>query len=116
MFFNVTRGNHSKITDMSFKEQFNKFIEENKFIVRQYGVSRVGLFGSVAREEDTDNSDLDLIVDFIPGGKNYDNFINFCFFLEEGVGRKIDLLTKESLSPLIWEKVQKEIEYVQITP
>ena len=69
MFFNVTRGNHSKIADMSFKEQFNKFIEENKSIVRQYGVSRVGLFGSVAREEDTNNSDLDLIVDFIPGGK-----------------------------------------------
>ena len=76
-----------------------------------HGVKRVGLFGSYARGEE---SDIDLIVEFDPGKKNYDNFIELCFFLEDLLGHKVDLLTPESLSPFIRPFIEKDAYYETI--
>ncbi len=99
---------------MKFKEKVISIITENQKHVQMFGVRRLGVFGSVARGEDTNRSDVDLLVEFIPGMKNYDNFINLCFFLEERIGKEVELVTKESVSDLIWPKIEKELEYVEI--
>ncbi|MDA0348637.1 MAG: nucleotidyltransferase family protein [Verrucomicrobia bacterium] len=99
---------------MSIKDKVYAFIKENESSIQQYGVARLGLFGSTVRGDETARSDIDVIVEFLPGQKNYDNYIDLCFFLEDQLGRKIDLLTAESLSPLIKPFVQAEVEYVQI--
>lgn len=79
-----------------------------------HGVRRIGLFGSHAREEAREESDIDLIVEFDAGKKNYDNFIELCFFLEELLGRKVDLLTPESISPVIRPYIEKDAYYETI--
>ena len=99
---------------MSIKDTVNAFIKENESSIRQYGVARLGLFGSTVRGDETARSDIDVIVEFLPGQKNYDNYIDLCYFLEDQLGRNIDLLTAESLSPLIKPFVEEEVEYVQI--
>ena len=79
-----------------------------------HGVKRIGLFGSYARGEESEESDIDLIVEFDPGKKNYDNFIELCFFLEDLLGHKVDLLTPESLSPFIRPFIEKDAYYETI--
>lgn len=100
---------------MTLKKRINSLINENKNVISRYGVARLGLFGSTVREEEKEDSDVDLIVEFLPGKKNFDNFIELCFFLEDNLGRNVDLLTPEGISPLIKKKIEKEVEYVQVT-
>lgn len=99
---------------MKMKDRIRNLIHDNRNQIRQYGISRLGLFGSVIRGEEKENSDIDLIAEFQPGMKNYDNFINLCFFLEDKLGREVDLLTPEGISPIIRSKIEREIEYVEI--
>ncbi|MEN8692215.1 MAG: nucleotidyltransferase family protein [Desulfobacterales bacterium] len=76
--------------------------------------SRIGLFGSQSRGDATPDSDLDFLVEFIKGRKNYDNYIELCFFLEDLFSKKIDLLTPESLSPHLKEQILREVQYETI--
>jgi predicted nucleotidyltransferase len=79
-----------------------------------YDINTISLFGSFQRGDQTDNSDIDLIVDFKPGKKNYRNFFNAYELLEKITNRKIELLTKSSLKPYMRDKILKESEYVFI--
>lgn len=74
----------------------------------------MGIFGSQARGDARDDSDIDLIVEFDQGQKSYDNFIEICFFLEDLFGRKIDLLTPESISSFIKPYIDKDVYYETI--
>lgn len=52
---------------MTRKAKFLQIVNSQKDELRELGISRLGLFGSVQREEDTENSDLDVLVEFKPG-------------------------------------------------
>ena len=99
---------------MTLKDKIKNLINDNQGVIRYYGIARLGLFGSVIRGEEKENSDIDLIADFQPGMKNYDNFIELCFFLEDMFDRKVDLLTFDGISPIIRKNIEREIEYVEI--
>jgi predicted nucleotidyltransferase len=66
------------------------------------------------RGEQTAESDIDLIVEFIPGEKNFDHFMALCFFLEDLLQRRVELVTAESLSPHIGPRILQDIEYVPL--
>ena len=89
-----------------------KLLQEHKEEILSFGVERVGLFGSFVRNQATEKSDVDFIVEFKVGQKNYDNFINLAFFLEDLLGRKVELLTQQSISPFLAPEIMKEVEYV----
>lgn len=82
--------------------------------MRRYGVKRCGLFGSFVRGKQNDESDVDILVEFEDGQKSFDNFMGTAFLLEEVFGRKVDLLTPESLSPYIGPRILREVEYASI--
>lgn len=98
---------------MTRNEIMHLIREHDDFLIR-HGVKRIGLFGSHARAEERADSDIDLIVEFDEGRKNYDNFIELCFFLEDLLGRKVDLLTPESMSPYIRPFIEKDVKYETI--
>ncbi|MEJ7847830.1 MAG: nucleotidyltransferase family protein [Pyrinomonadaceae bacterium] len=93
------------------KEQVFKQLSENRAVLKRLGVRRFGLFGSFLRKQQTRQSDIDLIVEFEDGKKSFDNFMHLAFFLEDLFGRKVDLMTPESLSPHIGPKILLEMEY-----
>ncbi|HPE67666.1 MAG TPA: nucleotidyltransferase family protein [Synergistales bacterium] len=76
------------------------------------GVLEIGLFGSFARGEQTPESDVDLLVEFTPQQHTFDSFMDLSFFLEALLGRKVELLTRESLSPYIGERILAEVEKI----
>jgi len=86
-------------------------IQQNRGAMNELGVQRWGLFGSFVRGEQNDESDVDLLIEFRPGKKTFDSFMELSFLLEEILGRKVDLITPESLSPYIGPKILSEVEY-----
>jgi predicted nucleotidyltransferase len=82
--------------------------------LHRLGVNTIGLFGSFVRDSATMASDVDMLVSFEPEKKTYDNFIEACFLLEDVLGRKVELVTEESLSPYLKPHIMKEVEYVAL--
>lgn len=61
--------------------------------IRGYGVKSLALFGSVARDEATANSDIDLLVEF-DGKVTFDCYMDLKFFLEDSLGCPVDVVSK----------------------
>ena len=89
-------------------------IQEHQHQLKNLGVRRLGLFGSFVRDQPRDESDVDILVEFAPGCKSFDNFMQVIFFLEELLGRRVELVTPEALSPHIGPHIMGEVEYVPI--
>jgi len=78
-----------------------------------YGVNRIGLFGSYARNEQHPQSDIDILVDFEPEKETFNNFMNLCDYLEElFADEKIEVVTINGLSPYIGKYILEEVHYV----
>ena len=76
------------------------------------GVGRLALFGSVLRGEARPDSDVDILVEFLPGAKTFDHLLRLSDLLEERLGRKVEIVTTESLSPFIGPRILAEAEDV----
>ncbi len=96
------------------KEDLFRLVNEHRLQIKAFGVKQCGLFGSLVRGEHTQESDIDILVEFEPGKKTFDNFMHLAFFLEDLFGKKVDLITVESLSPYIGPHILREVEYVAI--
>ncbi|ACB84620.1 nucleotidyltransferase family protein [Natranaerobius thermophilus] len=86
-------------------------LQNNKDKLQKLGVRNIGLFGSFVKEHQKDNSDLDFVVEFKKGQKNYDNYIELKFFLEELFDKEIDLVTSESIKPELKAEIMESVEY-----
>jgi predicted nucleotidyltransferase len=94
------------------KADILRIIDEQQERIRSFGVRRCGLFGSFLHDEVSPTSDVDLFVEFEPDQKTFLNYVNLSFFLEEILGRKVELVTPESLSPYLAPDILNEVEYV----
>jgi hypothetical protein len=81
--------------------------ERVREISRRHGVDRVRVFGSAARGEAGPGSDLDLLVALGPG-RGFRDLMDFCDEIEDALGRKVDVVVEDGLSPYIRERVLKE--------
>ncbi len=81
--------------------------EEILALARKHGAANVRVFGSVARGDSNEASDLDLLVDMEKGLTLFD-FIAFWQDVEKALGTKVDVATENSLGPLIRDEVLKE--------
>lgn len=96
------------------KEGIIQCILQNRERLASFGVRRIGLFGSFVRAEQTSLSDVDMLVEFTPDKHTFDNFMEVSFLLEELLGRRVEVVTPESLSPHIGPHILKEAEYVAV--
>jgi predicted nucleotidyltransferase len=76
-------------------------------ILRRFGVRRASIFGSLARGEGSEGSDVDVLVELEPGRSLLD-LAGLKVELEEALGRRVDVLTYDSLHPLLRDRVLKE--------
>jgi predicted nucleotidyltransferase len=93
------------------KEKIFSLLKQNEIQLREFGVKQIGLFGSFVRQEQNDKSDVDFLVEFEPGEKNFRNFINLVYFLEDLLHKKVEIVTIEALSPYIGPSIIQEVEY-----
>jgi len=79
-----------------------------------FGVISIGLFGSFTTGKDQENSDVDLLVDIRKDRKTFKNFMALAYYLEDLLGKKVDLITQQSLSPYIGPHILKNVTYAAI--
>jgi uncharacterized protein len=97
------------------KAQVLLLLKTNKAKIIQFGIGRIGLFGSFVRNEARADSDVDIWAEFHEGKKTYNNFINLTYFLEDLLQREVEVVTPEGVSPFIKPHILKELEYVSFT-
>jgi predicted nucleotidyltransferase len=81
-------------------------IEANNAVLKHLGVRELALFGSCARGEGTETSDLDFLVTFEKA--SFDAYMDLKAFLEQLFVRRVDLVTKAALKPRLGERILKE--------
>jgi len=89
------------------RDEVVRVLESHTADLRKFGVKSLRLFGSVARDEAADTSDVDLLVSFerTPG---FSSFMKLRIFLEDLLGAKVDLVTENGLRDRVRPYVEKE--------
>jgi predicted nucleotidyltransferase len=95
------------------KEQALQILRKNRAVLTDtYGVRRIGLFGSIVKDRLTSESDIDIVVEIETEKKKLHNFLSLRRYLEEQLGRPVDLGLESALKPVIRDEVLMETTYV----
>ena len=98
---------------MTTKESIIATLKSHKPELSKFGVSNVGLFGSYLRNEQTNDSDIDLLIDFEPDKESFDNYMAvYDIFENIFKNQEVEVVTKNSLSKYIGPKILKDVMYV----
>lgn len=98
---------------MTTKENIIAVLKANKPELSKFGVSTIGLFGSYLRNEQSNKSDIDLLIDFDPDKENFDNYMAvYDIFERLFKTEKVEIITKNGLSKYIGPKILNEVMYV----
>ena len=91
-----------------------QFLKENKTYLRDhFHCSEIGLFGSFARNEQTEQSDIDILVVFEPETRNlYEIELGLKLYLEKSFHREVDICSPKWIKPIFKPMVLKEAIYV----
>lgn len=79
-----------------------------KEIRQRFSVKALSIFGSIARDEASDDSDVDVLVTFNQKA-SFDIFMDLKFYLEELLGTSIDLVTDKALRPQVRQAIEREM-------
>jgi predicted nucleotidyltransferase len=98
---------------MTTSELILNKLKDSKSNLAQYGVRNVGLFGSYARGEQSNSSDIDLLIEFEPEKENFDNYMAVYDLLETLFkNEKVEVVTINGMSPYIGPRILAEVKYV----
>jgi len=88
----------------------NKLKEAKLILLQNYPIKQLALFGSVSRQEDDENSDVDIMVEFVhPVGME---FIHLCYELEKILNRKVDLVSRKGIKEKYFNEIKSDLIYV----
>jgi len=100
---------------MNNKKEILDFLQINhQYIIEKYHLTKLGLFGSFARDEQTSNSDVDLLIEIEDGTKNiHDLKVSLNNYLSKAFNRSVDLAREKYLKPYAKELILKDTIYVK---
>jgi hypothetical protein len=98
---------------MTNKEYILSTLKSKKADLSAKGIRQLGLFGSYVRNEQTEQSDIDILIDFDPEKETFDNYMAVYELLEKLFKNiRVEVVTKNGLSPYIGPKILNEVQYV----
>ena len=104
----------ASVTSVVDKSDIFRRVRDSGKILASLGVLSVTLFGSFVRGKQTEKSDVDMLVEFATDGYTFDNFMEVSFFLESLLGRRVEVVTPDSLSPHFKVDILKEAERIDV--
>lgn len=93
------------------KQQIIKLLQQNLALLTEMDVQRLAVFGSVARDEATEQSDVDILVAFVHNA-TFDKYMKLLFFLEDLMDRPVDLVTEQAVRPQLKQSIERDAIYV----
>lgn len=87
------------------------FVQHKPMLQERYKVKELGIFGSYVRQEQTEASDVDVLVEFSETPSLL-KFVNLENYLCDNLGIKVDLVHKSGLKPRIGERILAEVIYL----
>jgi hypothetical protein len=97
---------------MKTLEEIKQWLVQHKSVLQeQYKVRELGVFGSYVRKEQTETSDVDVLVEFSETPSLL-KFVNLENYLSDNLGVKVDLVHKGGLKPRIGERILAEVVYL----
>lgn len=88
------------------------FIKNNKkFLKEQYGVKKIGIFGSFVKNNIKDDSDIDIAIEMAKESKTLHNFLELKRYLEKNLQREVDLGIESNLKKAVKKEIKSEIIY-----
>jgi len=99
---------------MHRKDSVLEILSNNSHRFQAVGVEKIGVFGSVARSTDSEESDVDIFVAFAPEERRARNFNAGCDLLDELIGEPYDVVTRDGLSPYLGPKILEEAVYAKL--
>ncbi len=115
MGIGVSGNGNGMNTSVHTKREVFKTLSDHSAQLKDLGVKKIGLFGSFVRDEQTPESDIDLLIQFEPDKKNFDNFMDLSGLLEDLLQRRVEIVTTEGLSPYIGPRIMSEVEYASLS-
>ncbi len=95
------------------KEELISILKDNFDELRKFGVLRIGIFGSAARDELKEDSDIDLFIEFEREKLSFETFGQLIEFLENLLGREVNILTPAGVESIrvksVSERIKREI-------
>lgn len=100
---------------MNTKKEILDFLQINRqYIMNKYHISQLGLFGSFARDEQTSESDVDVLIEIKEGTQNiYDLKVSLKKYLSQAFDRSVDLAREKYLKPYAKEHILQDTIYVK---
>ena len=97
---------------MNKADDIKKIITKHKpYLQKKYGIKSIGLFGSYIRGKQKKDSDIDILVEFNKTVGLFE-FMDVEFYLEDILGKDVDLVMKSALKPHIGENILREVNYL----
>ena len=90
------------------------YLHSNTALLKKCKVKKIGLFGSYAKGCQSQDSDIDFLVEYLPGQKSFDNFMYLIDHLEAGLNKNVEVVTAESVSDSFLNHIRPDLKYVQI--
>ena len=112
---NENSQKYAKIVFMNTKQEILDFLHDNyNYITQEFHLTKVGLFGSFARDEQTKESDVDLLVEMEDGVQNvHDLKVSLKEYLSEAFERSVDIAREKYLKPYAKELILEDTIYVR---
>ena len=85
---------------------------ELPIIKERFGVIKIGLFGSYARDEAVSGSDIDILVTFEEGKERFRPYMQCIYYLESVLGKPVEMISDHSLDPKIRTFIEKEVIWI----
>ncbi len=98
---------------MLSQSEILQYLRDNREMIgTRFGIRRIGLFGSFARNEQTENSDVDILIDMQDGVDDlFGKRLSLSAFLERRFERHVDVCYEKALRPVFRDMVRKEVIY-----
>jgi len=96
---------------MTIEQIKNRISSRKEEMQKKFHIKSIGVFGSYAKNMQTKKSDIDILVEFEKGHKDFFNYMRLKLYLEKLFGRKVDLVIKEAIKPQLKERILNEVVY-----
>jgi uncharacterized protein len=100
-----------KVSIKNFDELKDILSQQQAYLENSFQVTRIGVFGSYARNQQTDNSDIDILID-LKKPIGFVLFLQLENYLSDLLGKKVDLVTRKALKSIIGKEILAEVRYV----